>query len=53
MSETKRKNFSSEFKAKVTIEGIRDIKAVNEIGQEFVLIPHRLVCKSTLEQRQT
>jgi transposase-like protein len=35
MSETKRKNFSGEFKAKVALEAIRGIKTVNEIGQEF------------------
>ncbi|CAH1073936.1 transposase [Candidatus Nitrotoga sp. 1052] len=39
MSETKRKNFSGEFKAKVAIEGIRGIKTVNEIGQEFGVHP--------------
>ena len=33
MSETKRKNFSGEFKAKVALEAIRGIKTVNEIGQ--------------------
>ena len=33
MSETKRKNFTGEFKAKVALEAIRSIKSVNEIGQ--------------------
>jgi transposase-like protein len=35
MSETKRKNFSGDFKAKVALEAISGIKTVNEIGQEF------------------
>ena len=39
MSETKRKNFSSEFRAKVALEAIRGIKTVNEIGQEFGVHP--------------
>jgi len=39
MSETKRKNFSGEFKAKVALEAIRGIKTVNQIGQEFGVHP--------------
>jgi len=39
MSETKRKNFTGEFKAKVAVEAIRGIKTVNEIGQEFGVHP--------------
>ena len=39
MSETKRKNFSGEFKAKVALEAVRSIKTVNEIGQEFGVHP--------------
>ena len=39
MSETKRKNFSGEFKAKVALEAIRGSKTVNEIGQEFGVHP--------------
>jgi len=39
MSETKRKNFSGEFKAKVALEAIRGIKMVNEIGQEYGVHP--------------
>lgn len=39
MSETKRKNFSGEFKAKVALEAIRGVKTVNEIGQEFGVHP--------------
>ncbi|MDQ6981646.1 MAG: transposase [Mariprofundus sp.] len=34
MSKAKRKNFTSEFKAKVAIEALRGIHTVNEIGQE-------------------
>ena len=39
MSETKRKNFTGEFKAKVALEAIRGLKTVNEIGQEFGVHP--------------
>ena len=39
MSETKRKNFTGEFKAKVALEAIRGIKTVNEIGQEYGVHP--------------
>ena len=39
MSETKRKNFSGEFKAKVALEAIHGIKTVNQIGQEFGVHP--------------
>lgn len=39
MSESKRKNFSGEFKAKVALEAIREIKTVNQIGQEFGVHP--------------
>ncbi|MCR4298985.1 MAG: transposase [Gallionella sp.] len=39
MSESKRKNFTGEFKAKVALEAIRGIKTVNEIGQEFGVHP--------------
>ena len=34
MSEKKRKNFSSQFKAKVALEAIRGVKTVTEIAQE-------------------
>ena len=33
MSAIKRKNYTSEFKAKVAIEALRGIQTVNEIGQ--------------------
>jgi transposase-like protein len=39
VSESKRKNFSGEFKAKVALEAIRGSKTVNEIGQEFSVHP--------------
>ena len=39
MSETKRKHFSGELKAKVALEAIRGIKTVNEISQEFGVHP--------------
>ena len=39
MSETKRKNFSGDFKAKVALEAIRGIKTVNQVGQEFGVHP--------------
>jgi hypothetical protein len=32
MSETKRKNFTGDFKAKVALEAIRGVKTANEIG---------------------
>ena len=44
MSETKRKNFSGEFKAKVALEAIRGVRTVNEIGQEFGCIRRKLAC---------
>ncbi len=39
MSETKRKNFSGEFKAKVALQAIRGVRTVNKIGQEFGVHP--------------
>ena len=39
MSETKRKSFTDEFKAKVALEAIRGVKTVNQIGQEFGVHP--------------
>ena len=39
MSETKRKTFTGEFRAKVALEAIRGIKTVNQIGQEFGVHP--------------
>lgn len=39
MSERKRKNFSSQFKAKVALEAIRGVKTITEIAQEFGVHP--------------
>ena len=39
MSETKRKIFSSQSKAKVAFEAIKGLKTVNEIAQEFGVHP--------------
>ena len=39
MSESKRKIFSGEFKAKVALEAIRGVKTVNEIGLAFGVHP--------------
>ena len=39
MSESKRKNFNGDFKARVALEALRGIKTVNEIGQEFGVHP--------------
>jgi transposase-like protein len=39
MSEKNRKNLSSQFKAKVAIDAIREVKTVNEIAQEFGVHP--------------
>ena len=39
MSEKKRKVFSGEFKAKVALEAVRNLKTVNEIAQEFGVHP--------------
>ena len=39
MSERNRKNFSSQFKAKVALDAIRGVKTVNEIAQEFGVHP--------------
>ena len=52
MSETRRKIFSGEFKAKVALEAIRGIRTVNEIGREFGVHPTQvgLWKKELLEQ---
>jgi transposase-like protein len=39
MSEKNRKNFTSQYKAKVALEAIRGIKTLNEIAQEFAVHP--------------
>jgi hypothetical protein len=43
MSLRKRKSFSGDFKAKVTLEAIQEVKTLNEIGQEFGVHPFRSV----------
>jgi transposase-like protein len=35
MSESRRKNFTGEFRTKAALEAISGIKPVNELGQEF------------------
>jgi len=52
VSETKRKIFSGEFKAKVALEAIRGLQTVNEIGREFGVHPTQvgLWKKELLEQ---
>jgi len=52
VSETKRKIFNGEFKAKVALEAIRGIRTVNEIGREFGVHPTQvgLWKKELLEQ---
>jgi len=39
MSETKRKSYSAEFKAKVGLEAIHGVKTINEIAQEYEVHP--------------
>ena len=39
MSETKRKNFTDEFKTKVALAAIRGVKTANSIAQEFGVHP--------------
>ena len=52
VSETKRKIFSGEFKAKVALEAIRGVQTANEIGREFGVHPTQvgLWKKELLEQ---
>jgi len=45
MSETKRKNFTGEFKAKVALEAIRGLKTVNVVGRSLGYIRRRLACE--------
>jgi transposase len=52
MSETKSKNFSGEFKAKVALEAICGIKTVDEIDQEFGVYPTQVgMWKKELQER--
>lgn len=52
MSEKKRKNFSSQFKAKVALEAIRGVKTVTEIAQEFVVHPTQVTQWKKVLQEQ-
>jgi len=52
MSKVKRKNHSSDFKAKVAIEAIRGIQTVNEIGQEHGIHPTQVgIWKKSLQEQ--
>jgi transposase-like protein len=52
MSETKRKNFSGDFKAKVALEAISGIKTLNEISQEFGVHPTQVgIWKKALQDQ--
>ena len=44
MSETKRKNFTGEFKAKIAFEAIRGLKTVNVVARSLGYIRRRLAC---------
>lgn len=52
MSEKKRKNFSSKFKAKVALDAIREVKTVNELAQEFGVHPSQVGQWKKLLQEQ-
>lgn len=52
MSEKNRKNFSSQFKAKVAIDAIRGVKTVNEIAQEFSVHPTQVGHWKKVQQEQ-
>ena len=52
MSETRRKNFTDEFKAKVALEAIRGVKTVNQIGQEFGVHPTQVSAWKKLLQEE-
>jgi len=52
MSETKCKNFTGEFKAKVALEATRGLKTVDEIGQEFGVHPTQVgIWKKELQEQ--
>jgi len=52
MSEKKRKNFSSQSKAKVALEAIRGVKKTTEIAQEFVVHPTQVTQWKKVLQEQ-
>ena len=52
MSETKRKKFTGEFKAKIALEAIRGLKTVNEIAQEYGVHPTQVsIWKKELQEQ--
>ena len=52
MSKVKRKNYTSDFKAKVAIEAIRGTRTVNEIGQERGVHPTQVgIWKKSLQEQ--
>jgi len=52
MSKVKRKNHTSDFKAKVVLEAIRRIQTVNEIGQERGVHPTQVgIWKKSLQEQ--
>ena len=54
MSEKKRKIFSSQYKAKVALEAIREVKTANEIAQEFGVHPTQVgLWKKELQEQAT
>ena len=51
MSKIKRKNYTSEFKTKVTIEAIRGVQTANEIGQNRGVHPTQVgIWKKSLQE---
>jgi transposase-like protein len=52
ISETKRKNFTDEFKAKIALESIRGVKTVNQIAQEFGVHPTQVDAWKKLLQEE-
>lgn len=52
VSEKKRKIFSGEFKAKVALEAIREVKTINQIAQEFGVHPTQVgLWKKALQEQ--
>ena len=48
MGESKRKTYTAAFKAKVGLEAIRGVKAVNELGQDYGVHPALVVWNTAL-----
>jgi len=52
MSKVKRKNHTSDFKAKVAIDTLRGVQTVNEIGQERGVHPTQVgIWKKSLQEQ--